>query len=67
MEFDNFQSRGIQHPNLVQYLGMSHVYSESTNQITVEVVMEYVGGGSVCSWLRNPDCGPIKGEVWKLL
>ncbi|XP_064390621.1 eIF-2-alpha kinase GCN2-like isoform X2 [Halichondria panicea] len=63
MEFDNFQSRGIQHPNLVQYLGMSHVYSESTNQITVEVVMEYVGGGSVCSWLRNPDCGPIKGET----
>ena len=25
--------------------------------------MEYVGGGSVSSLLRNPDCGPVRGEV----
>ena len=25
--------------------------------------MEYVGGGSVNSLLRNPDCGPVRGEV----
>ena len=25
--------------------------------------MEYVGGGSVNNLLRNPDCGPVRGEV----
>ena len=29
----------------------------------LQVVMEYVGGGSVSSLLRNPDCGPVRGEV----
>ncbi len=62
-EFDSLQSRGIQHQNLVQYLSMSYVYSRLTNQITVEILMEYVGGGSVGTWLRNPNCGPIRGEV----
>ena len=25
--------------------------------------MEYVGGGSVSNLLRNPDTGPVRGEV----
>ena len=27
--------------------------------------MEYVGGGSVSNLLRNPDAGPVTGEVRK--
>ncbi len=60
-EFEGYQQRSVRHPNLVQYLSMSHAYREG--KITVEVVLEYVGGGSVSSVLRNPDCGPVRGEV----
>ncbi len=60
-EFDGYQQRCVRHPNLVQYLSMSHSYREGT--ITVEVIMEYVGGGSASGILRNPDCGPVRGEV----
>ena len=60
-EFDSFQQRAVRHPNLVQYLSMNHTYRD--NKITVEIVMEYVGGGSVSSLLRNPDCGPVGEEV----
>ena len=31
--------------------------------VSVKVVMEYVGGGSVSNLLRNPDSGPVRGEV----
>lgn len=60
-EFEGYQQRVIRHPNLAQYLSMTHAYCHS--KITVEVVMEYVGGGSMSTLLRNPDCGPIRGET----
>ena len=31
--------------------------------IHVQVIMEYVGGGSVSNLLRNPDSGPVGGAV----
>lgn len=37
-EFENIQSRGIHHPNLVQYLAMNHTYHEDDNKISVEVI-----------------------------
>ena len=36
-EFESIQSRGIHHPNLVQYLTMNHTYHEDDNKISVEV------------------------------
>ena len=33
--------------------------------LCVQVVMEYVGGGSISNLLRNPDTGPVRGEVRK--
>ena len=36
-EFESIQSRGIHHPNLVQYLAMNHTYHDDDNKISVEV------------------------------
>ena len=41
-EFESIQSRGIHHPNLVQYLTMNHTYHEDDNKISVEVVLLYI-------------------------
>ncbi|CAI8051833.1 eIF-2-alpha kinase GCN2 [Geodia barretti] len=60
-ELDGYIGRGLRHGNLVQYLSMHHNLSD--NKIIVEVVMEYVGGGSVSNLLRNPDAGPVTGET----
>ncbi len=31
--------------------------------VWLQLVMEYVGGGNVSSYLRNPDSGPVGGSV----
>ena len=43
----------------------THARTHTTH--TPQVVMEYVGGGSISNLLRNPDAGPIKGEVSEVL
>ena len=45
----------------VQYTCTIYMYMV----LCVQVVMEYVGGGSISNLLRNPDTGPVRGEVRK--
>ncbi|KAI8514989.1 Eukaryotic translation initiation factor 2 alpha kinase 4 [Branchiostoma belcheri] len=41
----------LDHPGLVRYLAMKH--SQHQNTITVQLLMEYVGGGSLASCISN--------------
>lgn len=49
----------LRHPNIGHYIAMEHK-SDSFGTITLEIVTEYVGGGTLARLLR---AGPLSPEV----
>lgn len=52
------QLQQLRHPHLVQYLEMTS-HTSDNNIITVQILMEYVGGGSVSNHMRSSNAVPV--------
>ena len=66
-EFESIKSRGIHHPNLVQYLAMNHTYHDDDNKISVEVMAKLqlviVKIASALLFVLAPGTPPYKCKI----